>query len=517
MKDWIQLQLKLYRSLKKEVLSAIGRVPKALKVYEETYRQDLKHLEACDFRLLRSSIKEADFVFIGDFHTLRQSQRFLLRLLRSKDIQKPDCIAFEVFGPEHLSLIKTWLQSPTSAHELKLREALKLEKRFGTHFESYKEILLKAHELKIEISALGSKSKNLHRRDRHAAESLSKLTKKKKLRTWIFFGEYHCARPHIPAALLKLQPHAKILVIQQNEDRATESVLRDLTLQKLVVLRAKPYIVHKKTPPIEMFCVLHTPLWIKYQSYLETHLEAHDEHDDEFEAFSAYDQIAWSLRTLSEFLADPRYPTKWSLKQLLDFSVLRADEPHFLRQISKLKTAQKTEVLLSLKHSSSALVLDSRQLFLSEFTINSCSQVAGLYLYQMWSGTRAQRRDFYKRTLIEAMGFFLSKLLNHSRKAPSWKQWQWRPHARIPRSEHESITAAKNFVVNHPKKFKGSDSLLAHAALVLGRNLSERAFEAFLAKEFSISRLNRILHTRIRTELEAFEVLVELQSLGRPF
>ncbi len=518
MKNWFQLQKNLYLSIKKEALSYLGRKPAAFKTYEKEFLKDQSKLKDSSTARLVSAINRSDILFIGDFHTLRQSQRFLLRLLRDKSLKRPTHIGFEILENKHLKDLHAWLKKPSIEAEQRLKASLNLEQRFGTHFETYREIFQKLDEWGIEIFPLASPKSSLIDRDKDAAKKLASIDG----RVWVLFGEYHCARTHLPQRLIQNRKDLKILVLQQNDDRCAERRFKEIHETRNLVLEAPPIsIVKHQSHPIFLFCVLHTPLWIKYQSYLENHLQNYDDIDDHAESSDPHDQIRWSIKTLISFLKDPRYPEKTDLNQVLDFSVYGARQSHFFKSLSRLPSQEKALILEQIRQSGIAILQTQRLIYLSEFTINSCSQAAGLYLYLSWSKTKIQRNEFYKRTLVEALAFFCSKLLNHSRLAPSWSQWMFiTQKSKQKTKEAHAILRSRTFIKNTLtssdwKKKLGSN--LGQASLVLGRNLADSLFEAFLAQEFSLTRLIRILKTKIITEEEAFEILVEFKSASNAF
>jgi hypothetical protein len=343
--------------------------------------------------------------------------------------------------------------------------------------------------------------RNIRDRDKAAAARLSQLS----ARTWTFIGEYHCARQHLPLELIKASPQKKIVVLQQNDDRATLQLLKESTEKSALILKAPEWIPNgfSASKPIDLFCILHTPLWIKYQSVLEHTFAAEEREAGEIQ--DASDQIQWSLKTLVKFLEDPRYPSHIKTGQLHHVHVYKSDDPHFYRSIVRLPKNDQQSISQQLKTSGLAVSMGTREIFLSEVTINSCSQAAGLYLYQAWSTNRFNTKQIYSLVLLETLSFFLSKLLNHSRRATS---------------RNKMPSSLFKFYLQPPpsaklKKILGRQKM--HAAQYLGRSLADALFEGFLAGEFSRSRLIRILKAPIRDEETAFLYLTEIYSVGRAF
>ena len=325
---------------------------------------------------------------------------------------------------------------------------------------------------------------------------------------------------HLPREILRLCPDKKICVIQQNDDKATLKHMNELSRKKTLVLKAKPKLF-EGSPPLDLFCVLHTPLWIKWQSYLEKHLKSEEQFEESGEGLDPHEQIAWSLETLYQFLEDPRYPYPHKLKDLLDMNVYSADDSHFSESLSRLKSAHRNEVTRQLRCGNLAALIPLRKIYLAEVTVNSCAQAAGAYLYRLWGEVPyLQSQDFYQAMLVECLSFFLSKVLNHSRRALSLKEWRNLSHRGRRQNEARAILRAQNVLQEFSKKDAWINSLQPfslHAAMAHGRILADALFEAFLVGEFSKERLTRILTEPLRSEWQAYETLVEFHSIGRPF
>lgn len=517
MKEWRQLQRELYQNTLKEVRLYLGRQPKALERYARQAKTDPRDLRVSDSQQLFEHLNRSDIVFFGDFHPLRQSQRLLIRLLREKRLKPPRVLALEVLEPKFENLVRQWQKSPSQKNEAELLRTLELDKRWGASLETYKELFRLCHSLKIEIKGLGLRS-TLIKRDAFAA----KIIQKTQTPIWILFGEHHCARNHIPRLVHHSRPDSSILVVQQNDDEASLKFLNKHQLTKPMVLRAAdwtPRTRSKNAEPIRLFHILHTPLWVKWQSFLERQLKGFSEEDLLGEDVGdPQNQISWSVQTLMHFLEDPRYPNTTKKKDVLDFTVILEGDRLFYRSLVHFSKTSKQKALRQLQDSGIFVDLEKRRIFLTELTLNACAQAAGAYLYEVWSQYNIERSGFYQQTLQEAMSYFLSKLLNHSRRAKSLAEW-----AKISRSKDERV--AKAFVQSlkllesfeDAKIIQSIRPFMSSISVSLGRALADVAFEAFLAGEFSRGRLIRLISHKVKSEHEAFQILVELRSVGEPF
>lgn len=506
MREWYSLQRKFYEEAQHEITASISKKSKTLSDYENRYKKDLKKLKASTQRKMFQAINSADFLFIGDFHSLPQSQRFVLRLLRNKQIKKPKAIAFEVISKEHEAFITAYLQKPTKQKELKLREQLSLEENWSSNFEVYLEIFKAAHSQKIKIKGLKTSAQNLKKRDLLAAKQISQSMEP----LWVLFGEFHCAREHLPKLVRELNLDKSTVVIQQNIDHLQLKGLKESFKQKDKIYADA---TNKKIP---LFCILHTPLWVKWQSYLTQHIRKLEDSS----SFDPTDQIHWSMNELSSFLEDSRYPLVKADESFFDFSVLHAGEEDFSKSIRKLPRAEERKVLQQLELGGVAISTKTRRIFLAELTLNSCAQAASTYLYSAWTKQDPQQRDFFMRCLFECHSFFLSKILNHSRKAKYWGDWKALLKDRRKSSLAKKVLQTQDFILAAQNPEQWTKKLKPHAkevAQALGRMIADWCFEAFLAGEFSKQRLLRHISEPPENERQAIERLLELQSVGKSF
>lgn len=497
MKDWQRLQSDLYESAHKEVKNLLQKKSKALQNYERRYRRDLSSLKPSSTAALLRQLQKTDILFIGDFHTLKQSQKTLLRLLRDKEIPKPKVLALEAVSPELENEINRWIAKPSPIKLKKIEGRLQIEKRFGSSWEIYKEIFKACKNHRIKIKGLWTKSTHLETRDQFAVDQLCT----KQTPTWVLFGEYHCARPHLPRLFSEKNNTQSLLVLQQNIDREKGRRLKS------------PVLVAPKRYGINLFCLMHTPSWLKWQSYLN-HLHYSDSASLELHA---QDQIEWCLQTLYEFLEDSRYPFAFTLKELLDLSIYAPNDESFYESLKSLRVKKRRHTLEILKHKSMAILPEEKQIYLKEVTMNSCAEASGSYLYQTWSGKA--KVGFYGETLNECMAYFLSKLLNHSRKAPIWKDWERLARQSNPKKLFaKKVLQSQNFsMAFDPKITKRLQPYTIETQQALGRIIAESLFEAFLVGEFSLSRLLRIMCEPRMSEPHSYETLIELKSIGHPF
>jgi uncharacterized iron-regulated protein len=492
MKDWIKLQRQLYGQALREVRKLL-RPSKRLEQYGKAYERDFRNLKKSTNDHLIQDINASQFTLVGDFHTLRQSQRLFFRLLRDSRVKKPKVIALEVLQIKDESQVQRWLQSKSFD---RIKELLNLETLWGSSWETYEEMFQFCAAHKIKVIGLSSGSRNLHQRDLDAVKKM----KEYRSSVWALFGEHHLASEHMPKLLSNARPDSRICIIQQNHDKTG--------LQNLESQKSPKTVIFSKSmnQQLQFYCILHCPLWMKWQSFLEWQMQLSNE-DFSPEGFDVQEQLNWSLSTLYDFLSDNRNPLPVPLTEALDFHVYGPEDPHFYRALSKLNPAVKANVLHQLSTGNVGIALRPNRVFLSELTFNSCAHAAGSLLYRLNSQVENHDKTFFQKVLTEGMSYFLSKLLNHSRRAPAFENSHQR-HLALGFSLHYGRQG------RWIKSLKTGQNKLS---MLLGRNLSEPLFEAFLAGEFSKSRLIRLVGEPVLRDQEAFEKLIEIKSVGESF
>lgn len=506
MKDWLKLQKDLYVTARSELKKMTQPKPRNFQAYERRYLRDLDGLKKSSFEEFYRSQRRADCFLIGDFHSFRQSQKQLLRLLKDPRVRKPKSLGLETLPLELESELQGYLKKPSPQKLKKLQRAWNLEEHWGSSWDTYKAILSLCQELKIQVYSLGSTQASLEKRDQMAARRALQQARP----SWLFIGEMHCARPHLARLLRLKSPDLEVLSLQQNEDRLALKHLKQMkTKSSLMFLSQHPKLG-------EVFCLLHTLPWVKWQSDLNFKIRQ----EEGYSELDPHDQILWSLRTLKDFFEDRRYPSSIISKEAFDFQAISSSDEDFLEALEKLSAAEQNWVLEQLELEHVAVLSRQRRIFLSEVSLNSCAQAASLLLISHWQQKQYFEFNFYRTSFLHALSFFLSKILNHRRKSPSWDEWRKSLKRNGEQHKLDVLWRSRNFyrwgLKAEELRFQKQEGL-NFAAHALGRWLADQCFEAFLAGEFSKQRLTRICTSSFQSEEIAYLRLCELWSLARDF
>ncbi len=243
---------------------------------------------------------------------------------------------------------------------------------------------------------------------------------------YVIFGDLHLAPAHLPSAVKKeLARNGKFnssfkvnetTVHLNSEHVYFELAKRDLELSTEVVKFSD-----------EKFCVLSTPPWVKWQSYLlfldraltsKAETDSYETDPDEDDAdFDPTDQVALLIRLASTDLG-----LQSDFKTINDLAVYSEDDEMIWREVSQRTDRVHRKQAEELLQAGRAFFLpEGGVAYLPKPTINAAASLAGLYLHARYSKRKRPLWNFPGdiRAAIwtEAVSYFISKLINHSRRS----------------------------------------------------------------------------------------------------
>lgn len=212
-------------------------------------------------------------VLVADFHSLRQSQRGFIRLLRAvrrvQDARTKVTIALECFRDQDNSSISRYLSGKVSAAFL--RRETDFDARWMFPWHHYEMILNMARDLGLSVVgvspgrlARARETSTLKRRDDHAATVLGSLMAKGPRDIVVcLIGEHHLAPQHLPRSIRDFcrthhRPAPRVIRVLANVDRYfNEDMLSPMGMHSTEYVRLD----------LDTFCMLNTPPWIKWKSH----------------------------------------------------------------------------------------------------------------------------------------------------------------------------------------------------------------------------------------------------------
>ena len=425
-----RVRRRLLEDLKEEVRLHIGPTPESLRRYYEDYKAEFsgRWTRSSKDELI-GSVREARIVMVGDYHTLRQSQRTNLRILRELLPGKRRIrLGLELVHSAHQGHLDRFLAGEASLKEL-LR-GLRYHETWGQPWEGYGELLefAAAHGIPVHGLNRSGRGVGLRVRDRHAARLVAGLAVRyPEDLIHVVFGDLHLAAGHLPRYTVEALGRAGVkgvapVIIFQNSETLFWKLHRRRLQHRVDVLRRGR----------SRFCINSTPPWVKLHSFVFWERNR----DELLEALMAggrgivgagggavefSEQQASLIRVIADYF-ELRPPG------MDDFTVLTlAELNRFIGTLGRLKRFDHLEPLLAVRDS--LFIPERRIIFLRGPDINHAAEQGAVFLN--WLCTRYAPRpdggqdEFYRRVLRRALGFVGSLVIN-----PRRKHWHEADHVR---------------------------------------------------------------------------------------
>src|SRR3990167_3956690 len=110
--ELLKIDKQLYRSNKALIEESVQHEDRAFHAYEQRYLRAVRDYQSISsVEEVMEAIMDADIIYVGDYHTLNQSQRSLLRILRLLVQKTTDfVIGLEVVQARHQQILDRFLQ-----------------------------------------------------------------------------------------------------------------------------------------------------------------------------------------------------------------------------------------------------------------------------------------------------------------------------------------------------------------------------------------------------------------------
>ncbi len=428
-----QLQQTLYDKAYTEAHAIVSGTSATILAYSAKFEQSLpKRCVRTNQTELLAAIRQHRFILYGDFHTLRQSQRGLLRLLRTyveRQRTRKVVLALEMFKAVDQDLIDGYLAGRLS-DEVFLG-SVNYSAEWGFPWQNFKMILDFARARRLQVVGINTDNAGrdtLRKRDQFAAKCLVSLAETYPDHKIIcLIGEYHLADAHLPKSLAAEQKRQGIkgpmLRILNNIDRYY------FALNKVEATTLTEYLRLRK----DFYCVVNSPPWMKWQSFS---LWEETRHISALPASAQEYELNQELDLYSEDAFDVDYQFLSFVKNLAGFMSLSIDASDmesfqlqyspggdFLRGLTSDGLTSEAEAKRLVGRASIDgvyFVGKTKSVLLTYISINNLAEAAGQYLHMLLTGfqdvTDAPVEDFYRRVLKSAVGMIASKILNPSRQ-----------------------------------------------------------------------------------------------------
>ncbi|MBI2339396.1 MAG: ChaN family lipoprotein [Deltaproteobacteria bacterium] len=529
--ELLRLQKRIFLKNRQIIGASVIHSDRSFTAYEERYLKGVRNFKsAAGVEEVVEAMAKADIIYVGDYHTLNQSQRSFLRVLRSFIPRtRKFCIGLEVIGWRHQEFLMQYVQGRIGDRTF-LKKIGFREHWFFDLWDHFRPIFdfARYHRIPLYgIEAYPQDGAGLQRRDAGCARLIHEIYREDPTRKiFVFIGDLHLARAHLPAEVNRVFKREgirpKTVTLFQN----SASIYWKLA-EKGMEHQAQVVKISENE-----FCRMHTPPIIAQQSYLNwlEHEEGVFDYADAKQTFMDYvDQIAG-------FLGLSAGPEKENVE------VFTCGDLSFLRKLGEsgqFSPRELREIKRQILRSESYYIPRMKYVYLADVSINHASEEASHYLKNLCSGeefARPMQDAFYANALHEAVGFFGSRIINHRRKCrrPSEYvkliRYLSRNRRALKGRELEFQTAilfldherkAKKGVAFHPNTIKSlSTDLFLSVTHAIGYSLGERMFHGLLGGQLTKGYARELFYDPMEEEGEPvrryFELLKKLKGVKLP-
>lgn len=530
-KHLLGIQKRLVRRIKREIDASIGALTPELRRYKRDYSAEFRHYHVSDKKELMKAVLESDIVFLGDYHTLRQSQRTLLKLLEEALPHKLDVVlAMEMVGSEYQSVLDDYMEGKIRGEEF--LKKTDYERTWGFPWSYYRPIFkaAKTHGLKVAgINSFSDGGKHsLEERDRRAAEVVARETlARPEALIIVFDGDLHVAGRHLPAkvreALAGYGVKRKMLRIFQNSEKIYWRLAESYNEQVDVVRLRR-----------DAFCIINTTPLVKYQSYLNwennreelTPAAQSDWLMSTDKSLDYGEQMREIVRAIAGFFGIKE-------KGLEDFTVYTTGDLDFLgrlRENGEYTPEEVKEITLQILKNESYFITRGHIIYLANLSLSHAAEEAAHFINHVCAGSPekplAQEEDFYYRAMTEAIGWLGSKVINNKRecyKEQDYHDFIEQNAGRKLSPREEEIRRISYYVKQHKamerrlfknggtsptlrKIFDLPTALHVGVAHALGYMLGDKMYYALMSREVSKEEMRRLFREPLYRDGRAFEL-----------
>lgn len=489
--DLLRLQKQLFRRQKALIERRVQGYSAAFKAYEARYARRIRRFErTATFEEVAAAATACDVVHVGDYHTLKQAQRWYLKLVRRLvEAGRPVVLALEFVEARHQALIDRFCAGRLSEATFLARTGL--ERRHGFDvWPNFKPIFEQARREGWRVVGLErATGASLEARDRFFARRIARTVVDHPGHVVVALtGQLHCAPPHLPREVEAALPGRTVrqLVVYQNAEPIWfELERRGLEHEtEAVFLRPGEYCLVNTSPLVAQQSFLD---WVDDGELVET-----------TQPERTFKELA---RLIARFLG-------LKLDGALDeVEVYTSGDLSFLSRLheSGLFTARElAQVRRQILARESYYIPRAKIAFLAGLSMNHAAEEAAHFLRHVITGDmerpRAPIDAFYARALEEAFAFFGSKIVNPRRKTAHPEDLDKKartdpPHGRrVARAvlAHLAIEAGGG-PAGFARHFSHADAGLANDVThALGYILGDRLYYAMVQGEVSKTEARRL-------------------------
>ncbi len=503
--------------------------------YEREYLRCIKDYQEISNKAdLIKRVLVSDLVYHGDYHTLRQSQRSVLRILREIQGKRDIILCMETFHETDQKFVNSFLSGDLA--ESSFLKKIKYSKKWPFSWANWSPIVLFCKDNHIPILGINSQGEEGIRSLRDCDRSSARIIVKSLIRypdklIYVVDGDYHISPNHLPKSveglLKQLDVQVRSLIIYQNAENLYWRLCREKK-EEADVLKISD----------NSYCVMNTMPANKVQSYLNWLEYAEDAYypihrDWQDEAFESQGITIEAMVSVITSVLDLKLPAD-AFQRLtiyyssdLHFMDLIYNTPELKSHIRLIREKIRRDegFLLQYERSGKTRYI----IYLTNSSINMAAEEAAHFVNAAVRGPMKVHLDpfnrFYRNLMIECLGFFGSKFINEKRKSQS--EYSLRKFlGQINRGEHEQmdpvIAQSARCMLQHfylqkktndpaefKKKFhhqyKSRSSLPQIFSTQMGYMMGNKLYYAVKRGEFSIGKIRQYFQEPFDAPGHAFE------------
>jgi hypothetical protein len=489
---------------------------KYLRDFNQSFPTDESVLTAEE---VQATLRSADTVLIGDYHALPASQRSAASLLEQRALagDRPVVLGLETIFARDQHILDEWWRREIDESEL--RQRIRFDLDWGYDWAPFYELLVSARDNAEALYGLDCMPREdlrkIGARDRHAALKIAEIRQRHpNAVVFVLFGESHMAPAHLPRAVRKANPEARVMTVLQNVDSLYWRAAGEQA-DKVEAVRVTE----------DVLCVFNATPLEKYESYrlfLDQWSRSDDSPDYAPTIYNLIDSLASFLEinrysphngTQPKFLVD-MLPEVYGGSQAATLARL------LLRKGVSEEEQQK--MLAPVEECGSTYLSPVNAFYVREFQMMQAAEDATRFLHQACQGLpqrlnghsaadsvasdeqRAPDR-FYARVIEHAIAYFGSRVLYPSRPAPQAE------NASLTRAAIDKIAQAAG---------RGENGSFESSTLELGHKIGSEIYDAYLAGKVTPRGLRRLFLAHLDEPGLARKVcgavISKLKSISRP-
>lgn len=405
-KSWLVTRKKHLKQIKQQVEVHLGGLDSEVLAYQQAYQREFYgDWNESSFQRLYKAILSSRLVFGADFHAFSQSQRTHLRILREIAAQKKIILCLECVQFKHQKYIDQYLQNQIS--EKSFLKKVRWYEDWGFPWAHFKQLFEFARNNNIIVKAVNLHTPDvdeasLHKRDKFVANRLSEIMQQNPDHLlYTIFGELHLAKSHLPQYFKSEQP----VVIFQNSERLYFKLAEHSRESTVDVMETKR----------NRFCVMTSPPWVQWQSYLiflEENVDySLDEEEDEND-IDVFEYMRHQMHLINEDLG---------VEIAIDDIKVVTPDLELFEWLEDMSESQNKALAYLVRTDRSFYLPEKNIVYLSRISTNHTAEMCGAVVQAKMSQRQKflwDMPDMYVAQIwIEAFSFFISKLINHKRKA----------------------------------------------------------------------------------------------------